>query len=806
MRSESRVVVMGGGIAGCSVLYHLTRLGWTDVTLLEAEELTSGSTWHAAGLCTQLNSSYNITKLLKYSVDLYQTLAEETGQEVDFHKVGSIRLAFSDEQVYDFQHRLGIARLHDIPCELISPERVTELFPLSVSDGVVAAAHTPTDGYVDPTGVTQAFAKGATSRGAEIVRHAPVLSMEHDGEAWCIKTPKGEIRAEIVVNAAGQWARQVGQMVGLELPIVPIEHHYLITEPVPEVAAFPGELPVLRDTESSFYIRAEHDGLLVGPFEPSTVAWSMDGVPEDFHSQLLEPELTRLEGVLQGVANRVPVFGDAGIKTVVNGPDGYTPDGGCLMGPVPGLPNYHVLAGFSIFGIIFGGGAGRYAAEWIVDGQPSDNMWELDVRRFSESTGCIEYAAAKALDVYAQEYKIHFPEEEREAGRPLKTGPLYDRLKEKGAVFGARFGWERPLWFAKGEPAKDEYSFRRGNWHDRVGEECRAVRSTVGVLDQTSFAKFEVSGPGAEAYLDRLCANRLPRAVGRIVLTQMLTPRGGIECDVTVTRLAGDRFYVVSAAATEAHDFAWMERHLPDDGSVYLDNVTDQYAVLTLAGPRSRELLQSLTRADVSHEAFRFFRCREFRVGMAPVRALRVSYVGELGYELHHPVAYQRFLYERLMEAGSEYGLIDFGYRALDSMRLEKAYRLWGVDMSADYTPLEAGMERFVALDKGDFIGRDALVRQQEAGPEQGLACLVVDSTDADPHGEEPVRAGDELIGYVAAGGYGYVVEKTIALAYLPSAYLEPGTRVEIEMLGERVPAEVVAQPLYDPKNERLLS
>ena len=806
MRSESRVVVIGGGIAGCSLLYHLGRLGWTDVTLLEAEELTSGSTWHAAGLCTQLNPSYNITKLLKYSVDLYQTLAEETGQEVDFHKVGSIRLAFSEEQVFDFEHRLGIARLHDIPCELISPERVTELFPLSVSDGVVAAAHTPTDGYVDPTGVTMAFAKGATRRGAEIVRHAPVLSMEHDGEAWCIRTPKGEIRAEIVVNAAGQWARQLGQMVGLELPIVPIEHHYLITEPVPEVAAFPGELPVLRDTESSFYIRAEHDGLLVGPFEPSTVAWSLDGVPEDFHSQLLEPELTRLEGVLQGVANRVPVFGDSGIKTIVNGPDGYTPDGGCLMGPVPGLPNYHVLAGFSIFGIIFGGGAGRYAAEWIVDGQPSDNMWELDVRRFSESAGSIEYAAAKALDVYAQEYKVHFPEEEREAGRPLKAGPLYDRLKEKGAVFGARFGWERPLWFAKDEPARDEYSFRRGNWHDRVGEECRSVRSAVGVLDQTSFAKFEVSGPGAEAYLDRLCANRLPRAVGRIVLTQMLTPRGGIECDVTVTRLSGGRFYVVSAAATEAHDFAWMERHLPDDGSVYLDNVTDEYAVLTLAGPRSRELLQSLTRADVSHEAFRFFRCREFRVGMAPVRALRVSYVGELGYELHHPVAYQRFLYERLMEAGSEYGLVDFGYRALDSMRLEKAYRLWGVDMSADYSPLEAGMERFVALDKGDFIGRDALVCQQEAGLEQGLACLVVDSTDADPHGEEPVRAGDELIGYVAAGGYGHVVGKTIALAYLPSAYLEPGTRLEIEMLGRKCPAEVVAQPLYDPENERLLS
>ncbi|MAI80516.1 MAG: hypothetical protein CL917_16345 [Deltaproteobacteria bacterium] len=806
MRKEARVVVIGGGVAGCSLLYHLTHLGWTDVTLLEADELTSGSTWHAAGLCTQLNSSYNMTKLLKYSVDLYQRLAEETGQEVDFHQVGSIRLAFSEEQVLDFQHRLGIAKLHGIPCDLIPPEQIQELFPLAIADGVLAAAHTPTDGYVDPTGVTQAFAKGATSKGAEIVRRAPVTAMSHDGESWCIQTPKGEIRAEIVVNAAGQWARQLGKMVGLELPIVPVEHHYLITEPVPEVAALNFELPVLRDTRSSFYIRGEHDGLLVGPFEPSTVAWSLDGVPEDFHSSLLEPNLERLEGVLEGVAHRVPVFGDLGIRTIVNGPDGYTPDGHCLMGPVPELPNYHVLAGFSIFGIIFGGGAGRYAAEWIVEGQPSDNMWELDVRRFSEAAGSIEYAQARALDVYAQEYQIHYPEEERPAGRPLKTGPLYDVLKQKGAVYGARFGWERPLWFAQDSNVEDEYSFRRGNWHETVGRECEAVRSSVGVLDQTSFAKFEVSGVGAEAYLDRLCANRLPRAIGRIVLTQMLTPKGGIECDVTVTRLAEDRFYVISAAATECHDYAWMERHLPQDGSVRLDNVTDHYAVLTLAGPNSRELLQSLTREDCSKKAFGFFRCREMHVGMTPVRVLRVSYVGELGYEIHHPVAYQRSLYDRLMEAGEPHGLVNYGYRALDSMRLEKAYRLWGVDISADYSPLEAGMERFVNWEKGDFIGRDALLRQKEEGPEKGLACLVIDSKDADPHGFEPIRSGDKLIGYVAAGGYGHVVRKTIALAYLPTAYLAPGTELEVDMLGVSLSARVVEQPLYDPANERLLS
>jgi dimethylglycine dehydrogenase len=509
--------------------------------------------------------------------------------------------------------------------------------------------------------------------------------------------------------------------------------------------------------------------------------------------------------VLTGVARRVPAFASAGIKTIVNGPDGYTPDGRCLMGPVPGLPDFHVLAGFSIFGIVFGGGAGRYAAEWIVEGQPSDNMWEVDVRRFDEYASSTKYVAERACEVYGHEYAIHYPEEERPAGRPLKTGPLYDRLLAKGAVFGARFGWERPLWFARNGPARDEYSFRRGNWHAAVGEECRAVRSGVGVLDQTSFAKYEVSGPGAERFLDRLCANRLPATPGRIVLTQMCTPRGGVECDVTVTRLDGDRFYVVSAAATERHDHAWIAAHLPDDDSVRLENVSSRTGVLTLAGPRSRDVLQSLTTLDCSRKGFPFFRCRELRVGMAPVRALRVSYVGELGYELHHPIEYQRHLYDLLMEAGAPFGIVDWGYRALDSMRLEKAYRLWGVDMSADWTPLESGMDRFVAFDKGEFIGREALLRQRERGVERALACLVVDAADADPHGYEPILAGDEAIGYVAAGGYGHTVEKTIALAYLPVAYLEPGTELEVGILGARRRARVVEQPLYDPENERLL-
>jgi len=804
--SEARVVIIGGGVAGCSLLYHLTRMGWNDVVLVEKDELTSGSTWHAAGLCTQFIPSYNLMKLLQYSLDLHGSLEAETGRTVDFHRCGSVRLAESQDRLDDFHYRKSIADLLGVPFEIVSPERALELFPLLDLDGVVGAAYLPTDGHVDPSDVTQALAKGARARGAKILVHTTVTAIERSSSGWVVTTSKGEIRAEIVVNAAGQWARQIGRMVGVELPIVPLEHQFLVTEEVEELSSLELELPVLRDASASFYVREEGGGLLVGPFERNPKPWALEGIPEDFHSSLLPPDLDRLESVLAAAARRVPAFANVGIKSIINGPDGYTPDGKCLMGPVPGLQDFHVLAGFSIFGIVFGGGAGKYAAEWIVHGQPSDNMWELDARRFGDYASSVEYVAERACEVYEREYAIHYPEEELPAGRPLKTSPLHDRLLATGAVFGARFAWERPLWFCHEGPARDEYSFHRGNWHAAVGKECSAVRSSVGVLDQTSFAKYEVAGPGAEGFLDRLCANALPRSVGRMSLTQMCTPKGGIECDVTVTRLADEHFYVVSAAATECHDFEWLARHLPQDDSVELANVTDRDGVLTLAGPRSRDVLQAITDTDCSRSAFPFFRCRELRAGTAPVRVLRVSYVGELGYELHHASEHQTYLYDLLMEAGRQYGIIDFGYRALDSMRLEKAYRLWGSDMSADYTPLEAGMGRFVNFDKGDFIGRDALLRQRKRGLERGLACIVVDADDADPHGYEPIFAGRERIGYVASGGYGHTVEKTIVLAYLPVRYLEPSTDLVVEILGERRAARVVQQPLYDPDNQRLLS
>ncbi|HEY7693826.1 MAG TPA: FAD-dependent oxidoreductase [Gaiellaceae bacterium] len=792
MLADARVAIVGGGVAGCSLLYHLGQLGWEDVVLLEEDELTSGSTWHAAGLCTQFNPSYNLTGLLRYSVELYKRL------DADYHECGSVRLATTQDRVDEFRHRAATAELLDVPIEVVGPERVRELHPLVSVDDVTAAAYLPTDGHVDPSSLTRAFVEGAGDR---IFRHTPVTGLERRDGAWTLTTPKGDVRAGIVVDTAGQWAANVARLAGADLPLVSLEHHYVVTDALAEVRDLQPELPVLRDPDGSFYVRQEGSGLLVGPFEQGTRPWEVE---DGFHARLLPPDLDRLEECLAAAAARIPAFGTAGIKNVVNGPDAYTPDGRCLMGPVPGLGHFHVLAGFSIFGIVFAGGAGRYAAEWIVDGQPSDNMWELDVRRFGEYARSASFLVPRAIDVYAREYAIHYPEEEREAGRPLKRDALHDVLFQRGAVMGFRFGWERPLWFSK-DGARDEYSMRRGNWHEAVGEECRAVRSAVGVLDQTSFAKYRVSGPGAEGFLDRLCANRLP-ALGRVTLTQMCRSGGGIECDVTVTRVEPERFYLVSAAATELHDYAWLDWHLPDDGSVELRNDTERYGVLTLAGPRSRDLLRSLVEDDVSREAFPFFRARHLEVAGVPTLTLRVSYVGELGFELHHPVEHAAKLYERLREAGEPLGLVDFGYRALESLRLEKAYRLWGADLSADWSPLEAGLERFVAFDKGDFSGRDALERQRAEGIRRTLACLTVETDDADPHGNEPVRAEGTPIGYVAAGGYGHAIEQSIALAYLPVEHAEPGTRLTVDILGEPRPAVVVPQPIYDPENLRLLS
>jgi dimethylglycine dehydrogenase len=805
--TRTRVLVIGGGIAGCSLLYHLTRLGWRDVTLVEKGELTSGSTWHAAGLCTQLSPSYNLTKLLMYSMQLYESLEAEMGQSVSLHRCGSIRLAYTTDRLDEFRHRGSMARTLGLDVELIGPEDVARLFPILDTGGLLGAAYIPSDGHVDPSSLTQVLAAAARARGATIHRQTLVTGMERADDRWLVHTAKGDFEAEFVVNAAGQWAREVAAMVGASLPIVPLQHQYVVTDTISALRDLDHELPVLRDTQRSYYVREEGEGLLVGPFEREPLSWALDGVPFDFGQELLPASFDQISEVIGAAAERIPALMDAGIRSIVNGPDGYTPDGRCLMGEVPGLPNYHVLAGFSIFGIVFGGGAGRYAAEWITEGQPSDNMWELDVRRFGPYAESTRYVAARAAEVYEREYAIHYPHEELTAGRPLKTSPLYDRLAARGAVYGARFGWERPLWFAPaGVEAIDDCTFRRPRWLDHVGAECAAVRERVGILDQTSFAKYTVSGAGARSFLDRLCANRLPDEVGRMALTQMCTPRGGIECDVTVTLLPGDIFYIISAAATEAHDLAWIERHARGLPDVQVENVTARFGVLTLAGPRSRELLAGLTDADISNGGFPFFSARLINVASAPVHALRVSYVGELGWELHHPIEYGRFLYDALLQAGESLGVVDFGYRALDAMRLEKGYRLWGADMSADWTPLEAGLQRFVKLDKGNFIGRDALAEQAERGVARKLACIVLERDDLIPFGGEAVFHGGQPVGYLMSAGYGPTVQATIGYAYLTTELAAPGTALSVELLGELVAARVESEPLFDPRNRRLRS
>ncbi len=808
MDARAQVVIIGGGIGGCSLAYHLARLGETDVVVLEKGELTSGSTWHAAGLCTQFNPSRILTKLLMYSIQLYKSLEAETGRPADFREVGSIRLATNQDRMDEFRHAEGRARVVGLPFELVGPNRIRELCPILNVDDVLGGAWIPTDGYIDPSSAANALAQGARHKGVRFELRTLVTGMRRrPGGGWDVETDRGTIEAGVVVNAAGMWAPAIGRMAGIELPIIPLAHQFLVTGAVPALGEVGHEIPVIRDPDRSFYVRAEGGGLLVGPFEPNPTTWAEAGPPNDFESKLLPPDLPRVEDVIALAADRVPVFAEAGIKDVINGPDGYTPDGRCLMGWVPGSRDLFVLAGFSIFGIVFGGGAGRYAAEWIVDGRPSDDMWEVDVSRFGPWAAARPYLAAKALDVYGHEYAIHYPHQERPAGRPLLTDPLHDRLAARGAVFGFRQGWERPLWFAPpGVAPDDELTFRRPSWFHHVGQECNAVREHVGLLDQTSFGKFEVSGPGAERFLDGLSANALP-ADGRIAVTQLLNQSGGIECDITITRLGGDLFYLVSAAATEVHDFEHLRQRLPDDGSVRLDNVTAATGVLTLAGPRSRDVLAALTDDDVSGEGFRFLTARRIRVGSAPVLAMRISYVGELGWELHTPIAYLAHLEERLREAGEPLGLVDFGYRALDSMRMEKGYRLFGADLSPDHTPLEAGLEHLVKLEGRSFEGADALRRQLEEGVSERLACLTVECDEAIPHGNEPVLDGDErVVGYISASEYGHVVEATIALAYLPVELTTPGTELAVDVLGERRAARVVETPLYDPEDAKLRS
>ena len=808
MKTQARVVVIGGGVVGVSTLYHLVKAGWSDVVLVERTELTAGSTWHAAGLLPLFNMSYSVGQIHKYSVALYKTLEEETGQPVGFVQCGNIRLATNRDRMDEYRFYAGVAKTIGVEVAFITPDQVKEIWPLCNTEGLVGAMVHPEDGYIQPANLTQALAKGARKGGAEIYRRTKVEAIEPtpSGE-WLVKTDKGDIACEHVVSATGNHARQIGAMVGLDVPSVPVEHQFIVTEPHPEILkrheeGLP-EMGVLRESDASYYLREEASGLLLGPYEKGAPACFLDGPPDDFENDLFPADLDRLEPHIEAAINRVPAFGEVGVKEVINGPIPYTPDGSPLVGPAWGLRNFWLNEGHS-FGITAAGGAGWQLAEWIVEGEPSIDMLGVDPRRFGPyvSRG---YLRAKNEEAYAHVFIIHFPDEERPAARPLKTAPCYQRMKELGAVFGQKYGWERPNWFApEGVEPKDEWSFRRTNYFEHVGAECKHVHEAVGLLDLTAFSKFKVSGPGAEAWLDGLVANRLPRSVGRINLGHMLAANGGVRSEFTIMRDGPDRFYMVSAGAAERHDYDYLVKALPETG-VRLDNVTTQVGVLVLAGPRSRDLLAKVTDADLSSEAFPWLTGRFINVGTAEARAMRVNFVGELGWELHHPIEMQNYIFDLLMETGDAFDLKPFGIRAMDSLRYEKSYRMWGTELSIEYAALESGLHRFVHLNKGAFIGRDGLVAWQKRGFDNAFVTMEVhDVSEADAGGSEPLYLDGAMIGRATGGGYGWRTGKSLALGMVRSDLAEAGTEIEIEILGQRHRATIIPESPFDPENERL--
>jgi dimethylglycine dehydrogenase len=810
MESHARVVVIGGGVVGVSTLYHLAKKGWSDVVLCERTELTAGSTWHAAGLLPLFNMSYSVGQIHKYSVDLYKTLEAETGQDVSFHVNGNLRLATNRDRMDEYHKYCGTANTIGVPFEIITPQEVKELWPLCDTDGLVGALYHPQDGHIAPADLTNALAMGARNRGAKIYRQTEVTAIQRkpSGE-WLVKTKAGDITCEHVVTATGNYARQTAALAGFDLPVIPVEHQYIVTEAHPALIerhqqGLP-EMAVLRESDASYYMREERQGLILGPYEKGAPACFVDGVPETFGQDLFPGDLDRLEPYIEAAIKRVPIFGEVGIKDVINGPIAYTPDGSPMVGPAHGLKNYWMNEGHS-FGVTAAGGSGWQLAEWIVEGEPGIDMMAVDPRRFGAYANK-RYTKLKNEETYANVFTIHYPNEERPAARPAKTSPIHDKLDRAGAVWGQRYGWERPNWFApEGMEPKDVWSFRRTNYFQQIGQECRLVREAAALVDITSFSKFQVSGPGAEAYLDRLVANRLPAKTGRITLAHGLNKTGGVRSEFTITRDGPESFYLISSGAAERYDHDHLLKHLPDDGSVHLDNVTTAHGVLVLVGPKSRDVLRKVTDADLSNNAFPWLTGQFITLGLAPVRALRVNFMGDLGWELHHPIPYQNQIFDDLMAAGAEFGLGLCGMRAMDSLRMEKSYRMWGQDLTTDYTPFEAGMDRFVKLDKGDFIGREALVAQREAGVPHRFVTLEVEVDDADPWGNEPLWQGDRMIGRATAGAYGHWVLKSLALAYVEPEAAEEGTEMEIEILGERKRAKVIPESPYDPENASLRS
>ena len=809
MKAKAKVVVVGGGVVGVSALYHLAKKGWSDVVLIERKELTSGSTWHAAGLLPLFNMSYSVGQLHKYAVNFYKTLEEETGQNVGFSVVSNIRLATTQDRMDEYHQYAAVAKTIGVKVNFLTPDEVKAIWPLCNTDGLIGAIQHPEDGYIQPADLTQALAKGARDKGAEIYRNTNVTGINQlDNEMWVVETDKGKIECEHVISCTGNFARQTGKMVGLDIPVIPVEHQYIVTEPHPEIQkrkeqGLP-EMGVLRDSDSSWYMREERGGLILGPYEKGAPACYVDGPSQNSEFELFQEDIERIEPHIESAIYRVPVFGEVGVKKVYNGAICYTPDGSPIVGPAWGLKNFWINEGHS-FGITAAGGAGWQLAEWIVDGEPTIDMLGVDPRRFGDYA-TKSYLIEKNEEAYANVFTTHYPDEEREAGRPLRQAPCYDRLKDLGAVFGQKFGWERANWFApKTIEQIDDWSFRRSNWFDHVGNECLNVQNNVGILDMTAFAKCRISGPGAENFLDSLVANKLPQKNGRVNLCHALNTKGGVHSEFTIAKETDDSFYLVSAGAFQRLDHDWIKKWMPNDRSVTFENLTNSIGVLVVAGPKARELLSKISNADFSNKAFPWLSAQKIDVGLAPSIAMRMNFVGELGWELHHPIEYQNHIFDRLMEAGDELGVKPFGMRAMDSLRIEKTYKLVGTEMSIEYAAYESGLDRFVHLNKGNFIGRDALVKWQQDGFDNKMVTLeVFDINDADALGNNAVYSDGKVIGRATGGNYGFRVKKSLAIAMVKPKYSKVGTELEMDILDKKHKVVVIEDSPYDPTNDKI--
>lgn len=805
MKSHARVVVVGGGVMGVGLLYHLALEGWSDIVLVEKGELTSGSTWHAAGQCPQFNGSLNMSKVHLYGTQLYPQLEKLTGQAVSWHGCGGLRLATTDEEVNWFKYVYGVSRLAGYDCEIIGPSEIKQYHPFLETFGVKAAFHTITDGHVAPADITNAMAAGARKLGAEIYRRTRVMDIKQmpSGE-WNVITDRGNIICQHVVNSAGSYCDVVGSWTGHNVPIANMLHHYMITEPLKELIDLAPELPVVRDPYSHAYLREETNGVLVGPYETATAHLCWDGQPPawDFESELVAPELDRLTPWLERATERMPIFGNAGLKSIISGAITHTPDGTYLSGPAPGPKNYWMHCGASI-GICQGGGAGKYLAQWMVHGQAEINMREFDPRRFG-NWASKDYTAEVSVADYHHMYYCYKPGEQHEVGRGLRKSSLYEKLKAEGAQFAQIFGWERPRWYdttGKGEA----YSYKRSNWFEAVREEALAVREKVGLMDLSTFSKFGVKGRDAYAFLERICANKIPTKDGGIILGHLLNENGFIESEITVTRLGPEHFYVLSAAVVQLHDKDQLEWRRLATEKVAITDVTDDFGVLVLAGPLAREVLSKCTATDLSNASFRWLTGKEAEVsGVEKVRLLRVNYVGELGWELHVPMAGMPKVFDALTKAGKAHGLKLFGTYAMNSLRMEKSYRGWGSELTTEIDMFEASMERFIRLDKPDFIGKAATLSKHQRGARMKLVSLEVANTDSDCVGNEPVYAGEKIVGLTTSGSYGHAVKKSLAFAYVDPAMIAMGTGFDVLMFGEKRKASIVSESPWDPTNARL--